>query len=162
MHQSRVDYYRIIDADYVFVGLKRDIAGVARAVADASRREGLRVGLVMLETSAPIPEDVAYLIAQAKAVGVVESGWTRNQIAPALVKILRKAAEAEDWHAPGRIPRIYSAALSGDRMAPPEEDLIALARAMHVYEPELVLATSEGLGKTARAALRVTGFAAVA
>jgi pyruvate/2-oxoacid:ferredoxin oxidoreductase alpha subunit len=162
MHPSNVDYYRIIDADYVFVGLKRDLGCLAHDVADSSRRKGLRVGLVMLETSAPIPDEVAYLIAQAKAVGVVESAWTGNQIAPALVAVLRKAAEEEDWHAPGRIPRIYSAELSLGSMAPPEEDLIALARAMHVYEPKPLVRTSDGLAKPARSAPRTEELSAVA
>jgi hypothetical protein len=54
-----MDDYRIIDADYVFVGLRSDLAAVAPGVADVLRRDGLRMGLIMLKASAPLRPEIA-------------------------------------------------------------------------------------------------------
>jgi hypothetical protein len=68
-----MDDYRIIDADYAFVGLKSDLAAVGPGVADMLRRDGLRVGLVMLEASAQVRPEIADLLARVLALGVIES-----------------------------------------------------------------------------------------
>lgn len=157
-----MDDYRIIDADYAFVGLKSDLAAVAPGVADVLRRDGLRVGVVMLETSAPVRTEIVDLLARVLALGVIESARTKSQITPALVEVLRKAAGAPDWYFPGRVPRVYSTVLSPGSVAPRHEHLIDLAKAMHVYAPDRLILTVDGLVKPARAALRPVGYAAVA
>jgi hypothetical protein len=157
-----MDDYRIIDADYAFVGLKSDLAAVAPGVADMLRRDGLRVGLVMLEASATVRPEIADLLARVLALGVIESARTRSQITPALVEVLRKAAGAPDWYFPGRVPRVYSALLSPGSMAPRREHLIDLAKAMRAYAPDRLILTADGLVKPARAALRPVHRAAVA
>lgn len=157
-----MDDYRIIDADYAFVGLKSDLAAVAPSVADMLRRDGLRVGLVVLEAHTPLRPEVADLLARVLAVGVIESARTRSQITPALVEVLLKAAEAPDWYFPGRVPRIYSALLSPGSMAPRREHLIDLAKAMRSYAPDRLILTADGLVKPARAALSPARCAALA
>jgi pyruvate/2-oxoacid:ferredoxin oxidoreductase alpha subunit len=157
-----MDHYRIIEADYALVGLKSDIAAVAPGVADMLRRDGLRVGLVMLEASVPLRLKIADLLECVLAVGVIESERTKSQIAPALLEILKNAARTPDWHFPGRIPRVYSAVLSPGSMAPRREHLIELAKAMHVYAPDRLILTGEGLVKPARSDLRPVRRAAVA
>jgi pyruvate/2-oxoacid:ferredoxin oxidoreductase alpha subunit len=157
-----MDDYRIIDADYAFVGLKSDLAAVAPGVADVLRRDGLRVGLIMLETAAPPGFEIADLLARVLALGVIESARTKSQITPALVEVLRKAAGAPDWYFPGRVPRVYSTVLSPGSTAPRHEHLIDLAKAMQMYAPDRLILTADGLVKPARAALRPVRYAAMA
>ena len=157
---SHMDDYRIIGADYVFVGLKSDLAAVAPGVADMLRRDGLRVGLIMLDASAPVRPEIADLLAGVLALGVIESARTRSQITPALSEVLQKAAGAPNWYFPGRVPRVYSALLNSASVA--REHLIDLAKAMRAYAPDRLILTGDGLVKPARAALRPVPCAAVA
>jgi hypothetical protein len=96
-----MDDYRIIDADYVFVGLRSDLAAVAPGVADVLRRDGLRMGLIMLKASAPLRPEIADLPAGVLALGVIQSRRTKSQITPALAEILRRAGGAPDWYSQG-------------------------------------------------------------
>jgi pyruvate/2-oxoacid:ferredoxin oxidoreductase alpha subunit len=157
-----MDEYRIIDADYAFVGVKSDLAAVAPGVADMLRRDGLRVGLVMLEAHTPLRPEIADLLARVLALGVIESARTKSLITPALVEVLRKAAAAPDWYFPGRVPRVYSAVLSPGSTSPRREHLIDLAKAMQSYAPDRLIFTADGLVKPARADLRPVRYAAVA
>lgn len=157
-----MDHYRIIDADYVFVGLKSDLAAVAPGVADVLRRDGLRVGLVMLKASAPVRSEIADLLAGVLALGVIESAQTKSQITPALAEALQKAAGAPDWCFPGRVPRVYSAMLSPGGMALRREHLIHLAKAMQEHAPDRLIFTPDGSAKPPRAALHSVRRAAVA
>jgi pyruvate/2-oxoacid:ferredoxin oxidoreductase alpha subunit len=157
-----MDYYRIIDADYAFVGLKSDLAAVVPGVADMLRRDGLRVGLVMLEAKAPVHPKIADLLAGVLALAVIESTRTKSQITPALVEVLRKAAEVPGWYFPGRVPRVYSADLTPGSMASRRDHLIDLAKAMRAYAPDRLILTADGLVKPAKAALRPVRRAAVA
>lgn len=159
---SHMDDYRIIGADYVFVGLKSDLAAVAPGVADMLRRDGLRVGLIMLEASAPVRPEIADLLAGVLALGVIESARTRSQITPALVEVLRKAAGAPNWYFPGRVPRVYSALLNPASLAPRREHLMNLAKAMRAYAPDRLILTGDGFVKPARAALHSVPRAVVA
>lgn len=157
-----MDNYRIIDADYAFVGLKSDLAAAAPGVADTLRRDGLRVGFVMLEATGPIRLEIADLLAGVLALGVIESTHTRSQITPALVEVLQKAAGAPDWYFPRRVPRIYSSVLSPGSLAPRREHLIDLAKAMRAHAPDHLILTADGVVKAARAALHPVRRAAVA
>jgi hypothetical protein len=157
-----MDHYRIIDADYAIVGLKSDIAGVAPGAADVLRCDGLRVGVIMLEAGASVHPEIADLLAQVLALGVIESARTKGQITPALMEVLQKAAGAPDWFFPGRVPRVYSAALSPGSMLLRREHLIDLAKAMQVYAPDRLILTADGLVKPAKAVLRPVRCAAVA
>ena len=159
---STVEYYRIIDADYAFVGLKAVIASVARDAVDSLRRAGLRAGAVELAEPSPLSIEIADLLAQAKAIGVVESRRMKAQVGPALMSLLWRASATPEWYAPGRIPRVYSAVLDAGRVSPREEHLIGLAKAMHTYEPEQILLTADGLAKPVGRISRVRAFAAVA
>ena len=60
---STVEYYRIIDADYAFVGLKSVMGSIARNAVDSLRRDGLRVGLVALTEPSPLSIEIADLLA---------------------------------------------------------------------------------------------------
>ena len=157
-----MDDYRVVDADYVFVGLKSDLNAVARGVADVLRRDGLRVGLVMLETRDPVCPEIADVLAGVLAVGVIESARTKSNITPALAEVLKDAAVAPGWDFPRRVPRLYSAILSPGSGALRPEHLIDLAKAMHEYAPDRLILTPDGLAKPARAALRPVHRAAVA
>jgi pyruvate/2-oxoacid:ferredoxin oxidoreductase alpha subunit len=159
---STVEYYRIIDADYAFVGLNTALASVGRNAVDALRRDGLRVGLVALAEPSPLSIEIADLLAQVLAIGVVESRKTKDQIGPGLMSLLWKASATPEWYAPGRIPRVYSAVLDAGRVTPREEHLIGLARAMHTYEPEQILLTADGLAKPVGRISRERAFAEVA
>jgi hypothetical protein len=152
--------YRIIDADYAFVGLKSDLAAVAPGVADTLRRGGLRVGLVMLEAGAPVCTEIADLLAGVLALGVIESTLTRSQITPALVDVLQKAAGLPDWFFPRRIPRVYSTVLSPGSAAPGRDHLIDLAKAMRTHALDRLTLTTDGLGRPATATLHLVRRAA--
>jgi hypothetical protein len=129
------------------VGLNSSIAAVAKNAVDALRRNGLRVGAVVLAEPSPLSIETAELLAQAKAIGVVESRETKDQIGLALMTLLRSASARPEWYAPGRIPRVYSAVLDVGMDSPQEEHLMNLARAMHTYEPEQILLTADGLAR---------------
>ena len=87
---SNAEYYRIIDADYAFVGLKSIMMSVAKSAIDSLRRDGLRVGAVLLDEPSPLRIELADLLAQTLALGVVESRRSRDQIAPAIIAELEK------------------------------------------------------------------------
>ena len=152
---SNAEYYRIIDADYTFVGLKTTMVSVAKSAIDSLRREGLRVGAVLLHKPSPLSIELADLLAQALAVGVVESRRSKDEIAPAIMSLLGKASARPEWYCPGRIPRVYSAVMDAGKVTPREEHLIGLAKAMRAYEQEQVLFTVDGsarpMGKISRA-----------
>ncbi len=160
--KAAVEYYRIIDADYAFVGLKALMASVGRNAVDSLRRGGLRVGAVVLAAPSPLKIEIADLLAQVKAIGVVESRKAKDQIGPGLMGLLWKASATPEWYAPGRIPRVYSAVPEAGRVSPQEDHLIALAKAMHTYEPEQILLTADGLAKPVGRISRARAFAAVA
>lgn len=160
--KSAVEYYRIIDADYALVGLKAVMAPVARDAVDSLRRDGLRAGAVVLAAPSPLKIEIADLLAQAKAIGVVESRKAKDQIGPGLMGLLWRASATPEWYAPGRIPRVYSAVMDAGRVSPREEHLIGLAKAMHTYEPEQILLTADGLAKPVGRILRTCAFEAVA
>jgi hypothetical protein len=159
---SGVEHYRIIDADYAFVGLKAAMASVARNAVDSLRRDSLRVGFVALAEPSQLTIEIADLLAQVNAIGVVESRRAKDQIGPALKGLLWRASATPEWYAPGRIPRVYSAVLETGRVTPREEHLIGLAKAMHTYEPESILLTADGLAKPVGRISRARAFAAVA
>jgi len=159
---STVEYYRIIDADYAFVGLKAAMAPVAKSAIDSLRRDGLRVGVVLLDEPSPLSIELADLLAQALAVGVVESSGAKDQIAPAIMSLLWKASARPESYCPGRIPRVYSAVMDADKITPREEHLIGLAKAMHTYEPEEILFTKDGSAKPVGRISRARAFAEVA
>jgi pyruvate/2-oxoacid:ferredoxin oxidoreductase alpha subunit len=159
--KSAVEYYRIIDADYAFVGLKAVMASVVRDAVDSLRRDGLRVGAVALAGASPLKIEIADLLSQVKAIGVVESR-TKGQIGAALMGLLRRASATPEWYAPGRVPRVYSAVLDTGRVSPRQACLIALAKAMHTYEPEHILLTADGPAKPVGRISRERVFAAVA
>ena len=159
--KSAVEYYRIIDADYAFVGLQPVMASVARNAVDSLRRDGLRVGAVALAEASPLKIEIADLLAQVKAIGVVES-TTKDQIGAALLGLLWRASATPEWYAPGRVPRVYSAVLDTGSVRPRQDHLIALAKAMHAYEPEHILLTADGLAKPVGRISRAHTFAAVA
>ena len=159
--KSPVEYYRIIDADYAFVGLKTVMASVARKAVDSLRRDGLRVGAVALAEASPLKIEIADLLAQVKAIGVVESR-TKDQIGAALMGLLRRASVTPEWYAPGRVPRVYSAVRDTDRVGQWQDHLIALAKAMHTYELEQLPLTADGLAKPVGGISRARAFAAVA
>jgi hypothetical protein len=161
MH-STVEYYRIIDADYAFVGLKSAMGSVARNAVDSLRRDGLRVGLVALAEPSPLSIEIADLLGQARAIGLVESSRTNDHIGPTLMGLLWRASATPEWYAPGRIPRVYSAVLEAGRLTPREEHLIGLAKAMHTWEPEQILFTEDGLAKPVGGISRARAFAEVA
>jgi pyruvate/2-oxoacid:ferredoxin oxidoreductase alpha subunit len=144
---SAVEYYRIIDADYVLVGLNFSIAAVAKNAVAALRCNGLRVGAMVLAEPSPLSTEIAELLAQARAIGVVESRRQKEWIGPALMTLLLKASARPEWYAPGRIPRVYSAVLDVGTASPREEHLISLAKAMHRYEPQQILLTADGLAR---------------
>lgn len=164
LHQmnSAIEHYRIIDADYAFVGLKAVMASVARNAVDSLRRGGLRVGAVALAEPSPLKIEIADLLAQVKAIGVVESRKAKDQIGPALMGLLWRASATPEWYAPGRIPRVYSAVMDAGRVSPREDHLLGLAKAMHTYEPEQILLTADGLAKPVGRISRARAFAAVA
>lgn len=143
------EHYRIIDADYAFVGLKSVMGCMARKAVDSLRCEGLRVGAVALEERSPLSIDIANLLAQLRAVGVLESGLETDRLGPGLVDLLRRASATAEWYAPGRIPRVYSAVLDAGSVALREEHFTGLAKAMHKYAPEPILFTADGLAKPA-------------
>jgi pyruvate/2-oxoacid:ferredoxin oxidoreductase alpha subunit len=155
-----MDYYKIVDADYVFVGLKADLASVGREVVDTLRREGLRAGLVMLKGGTAVREQIANLLAQVLAVAVIESERSRGQIAPAVVEALRTAAKTADWYAPGRMPRVYAAVMDPGNVTLRKDHLVGLAKAMRVYEPDRLLVAGDGVAQPAGKALRVMRIAA--
>lgn len=157
-----VEYYRIIDADYAFVGLKAVMASVARKAVDSLRRAGLRVGAVALAKPSPLSIEIADLLAQVKAIGVVESRRAKDHVGPALMGLLWSASATPEWYAPGRIPRVYSAVLDASRVSPREDHLVALVKAMHTYEPEQIILTADGLAKPIGRISRSSSFAAVA
>jgi pyruvate/2-oxoacid:ferredoxin oxidoreductase alpha subunit len=159
---SAVEYYRVIDADYAFVGLKAVMANLVRNAVDSLRRDGLRVGAVALPEPSPLKIEIADLLEQVKAIGVVESRRAKDQIGPALMGLLRKASATPEWFAPGRIPRIYAAVLDAGRVSLRQDHLIGLAKAMHTYEPEQIRLTAEGLAKPVGRISRARAFAAVA
>jgi len=159
---SNAEYYRIIDADYAFVGLKSIMMSVAKSAIDSLRRDGLRVGAVLLDEPSPLRIELADLLAQTLALGVVESRRSRDQIAPAIMSLLWKASARPEWYCPGRVPRVYSAVMDADKVTPREEHLIGLAKAMHTYEPEHILLTADGPAKPAGRISRERVFAAVA
>ena len=142
-----VEYYRIIDADYAFVGLKAVMASVARNAIDSLRRAGLRVGAVALAKPSPLS---------------IESRRAKDHVGPALMGLLWSASATPEWYAPGRIPRVYSAVLDASRVSPREDHLVALVKAMHTYEPEQILLTADGLAKPIGRISRSSSFAAVA
>jgi hypothetical protein len=144
-----VDHYRIIDADYAVVGLKSDLAEIAPDTADALRRDGLRLGLILLEAGASLRPEIAGLVAQVLALGVIESARTNGQMTSALVELLQTAVMAPDWYFPGRVPRVYSAVLSPSYTAPRREHLIKLTKAMRVHAPDRLILTADGLVKPA-------------
>jgi hypothetical protein len=144
---SAVEFYRIIDADYVLVGLKSSIGAVAKNAVHALRCHDLRVGAVVLDEPSPLSIEIAELLAQAKAIGVVESRKDKDRIGPALMTLLWRASATPEWYAPGRIPRVYSAVLDVGMDSPQEEHLMNLAKAMHTYEPEQILLTADGLAR---------------
>ena len=144
---SNAKWYRIIDADYAFVGLKTTIGSVAKSAIDSLRRDGLRAGAVLLDEPSPLSIELADLLAQALAVGVVESRRSKDQIAPAIMSLLRKASAKPEWYRPGRIPRVYSAVMDAGTATPREEHLIGLAKAMRTYEPEQVVFRADGSAK---------------
>jgi len=159
---STVEYYRIIDADYAFVGLKNAMGPVARNAVDSLRRDGLRAGLVALAKPSPLNIEIAELLAQARAIGVVESRRRNDHIGPTLTSLLWRASATPEWYVPGRIPRVYSAVLEAGRLIPQEEHLVGLARAMHTWEPEQILFTEDGLAKPVGGISRARAFAEVA
>lgn len=159
---SNAEYYRIIDADYAFVGLKAAMAPAAKSAIDSLRRHGLRVGAVLLDQPSPLSIELADLLAQVLAVGVVESRMSKDPIAPAIMSLLWKASARPEWHRPGRIPRVYSAVMDAGKVTPREEHLIGLAKAMHTYEPEQILFTTDGSAKPVGRNSRTRAFAEVA
>src|SRR4029079_7067813 len=126
---SNAEYYRIIDADYAFVGLKSIMMSVAKSAIDSLRRDGLRVGAVLLDEPSPLRIELADLLAQTLALGVVESRRSRDQIAPAIMRLLWKASARPEWYCPGRVPRVYSAVMDAGQVTPREEHLIGLVKA---------------------------------
>ena len=159
---SNAEYYRIIDADYAFVGLKTTMVTVAKSAIDSLRRDGLRVGAVLLNKPFPLSIELAHLLAQALAVGVVESRRSKDQIAPAIMSLLWKASARPEWYCPGRIPRVYSAVMDAGKVTPREEHLIGLAKAMRTYEPEQVLFTADGSARPVGRISRARALAVVA
>lgn len=159
---TSVEYYRIIDADYAFVGLKLTMVSVAKSAIDSLRRNGLRVGAVLLDEASPLNIGLADLLAQTLAIGVVESRGLKDPIAPAIMSLLWRASARPEWYSPGRIPRVYSAVLDAGKVTPREEHLIGLAKAMHTYEPEQILFTTDGSAKPVGRISRARAFAEVA
>ena len=159
---SAIEYYRIIDADYAFVGLNSTMGSIVKYAVDSLRRGGLRVGAVVLAEPAPLNLKIAVLLAQVLAIGVVESTSAKDQIGPGLISLLWSASSTPEWYAPGRIPRVYSAVLDRGRVIPQEEHLIGLAKAMHTYEAEQIVLTTDGLAKPVSKVSRARAFAEVA
>lgn len=160
--RSAVEYYRIIDADYAFVGLAATLTSVAKNAVDSLRRDGLRAGFLALAEPSLLGKEIADLLAQVLAVGVVESRETKDRIGPALMGLLWRTSATPEWYAPGRIPRVYSAVLDAGRVTTREEYLIDLAKAMRAYEPERILLTEDGLAKPVRTIAQARAFADVA
>lgn len=160
--RSAVEYYRIIDADYAFVGLETTLTSAVKNAVDSLRCDGLRAGAVALAEPSPLSKEIADLLAQVLAVGVVESRETKDRIGPALMSLLWRASTAPEWYAPGRVPRLYSAVLDAGRVTSREEHLIGLAKAMRAYEPERILLTGDGLAKPVRSIGQARAFADVA
>ena len=160
--RSNAEYYRIIDADYAFIGLKTTMVSVAKSAIDSLRRDGLRVGAVLLDEPSPLSIELANLLAQVLALGVVESRTSKDQIAPEIMSLLWKASARPEWYCPGRIPRVYSAVMDAEEVTPREEHLIGLAKAMQTYEPEQVLFTTDGSAKPVGRISRARAFAEVA
>jgi hypothetical protein len=61
---SAVEYYRVIDADYAFIGLKAVMAYIVKNAVDSLRRDGLRVGAVSLPEPSPLKIEIADLLEQ--------------------------------------------------------------------------------------------------
>jgi pyruvate/2-oxoacid:ferredoxin oxidoreductase alpha subunit len=140
-----VNYYRIIDADYAFVGFGSELGPIVHEVIDSLRHQGLRVGAVTVEAGVTAWASVAELLAQVRAVGIVETGRRgRTQIAEALGLALHQAADSPDWCGTYQGPRMYAAVLSPGSAAVRADHLINLANAMHVYQPDRLLLTPDG------------------
>jgi len=99
---------------------------------------------VALTDPSQLSVKIADLLAQARAIAVVESSRTNYHIGPTLRGLLWRASATPEWYAPGRIPRVYSAVLES-RLNPRQEHLLGLAKAMHTWEPEQILFTADGV-----------------
>jgi hypothetical protein len=134
--------YRIIDADYVFVGM-RVYGAIARDAVHFLRQQEMRAGCVTLSSCAVMSLDVITMLAQVRAIGVLEPK-TGRAISPVLKDLLHRAAAASDWFTPGRMPRLYTVTVERGTTKPTELQLIRLAKAMHSYQPPQLLLKADG------------------
>ena len=145
MMTNGVESYRMIDADYAFVGSRFQLARAGvRDVVDSLRYTALRVGVVMVEAGNEAWAKDAELLAQVRAVGIVETGWRGRELSEALASALRRAEDSPEWCDRNQRTRIYMGILSPGSEAIKPDHLKSLAHAMHVYQPERLLLTPDG------------------
>jgi pyruvate/2-oxoacid:ferredoxin oxidoreductase alpha subunit len=139
-----VEHYRTIDAEYALIGLRQEIGSFARNTVNALRSEGVRAGVVIVADFEAISREMFHLLAQTKAVGVVEASATRSQLADWLSKRFEAAAFEYDWPASSLIPRVYSAVPATARIILQPKHLTEFVKAMREYAPDRQLLLEGG------------------
>ncbi|MCZ2151171.1 MAG: hypothetical protein LC126_25790 [Bryobacterales bacterium] len=139
---SDISHYRLPEADYIILGLVRDLKFNAMYAADRLRGE-LRLGVVALEDLRDIPyRKLAHVLSDVLAVTVLEPGNEAGLHEPfslMLRRALREESERSDWPwTTGSIPRIYTALRVNDGYRLRVEDVEAAARTMKYYGPDII------------------------
>ncbi|MEQ1949363.1 MAG: hypothetical protein ABL995_19385 [Bryobacteraceae bacterium] len=141
------EHYRVLDAEYVIIGANADLGNLAKETVNSLRSTGLRAGAVLLPDLGSISSDVLHLLAQSMAVGVVECGTTRSQIADWLSTQFGQAAYEHDWPAWSFVPRVYSAVPVNARVRLQSRHLEEFVKAMREYAPDRLVLLPNGLIK---------------
>ncbi|MEQ1885469.1 MAG: hypothetical protein ABL967_10440 [Bryobacteraceae bacterium] len=150
------EHYRILDAEYVIIGANTEIKNLAKESVNTLRNSGLRAGAMLLPDLSSISSDVLHMLAQSKAVGVVECGTGRSQVADWLSVRFAQAAYEHDWPALSFVPRVYSAVPANSRVRLQMRHLEEFVKAMREYAPDRLVLLPNGLIKPA---LSVNGAA---
>jgi hypothetical protein len=137
-----ISHYRLPEADYIVLGLARDLGLNAMRAADRLRGE-LRLGVITLDDLSDVPfRRLAHVLSDVLAVTVVEPGNEAGLHEPfslTLRRALRQESERSEWPwAAGSIPRIYTALRVNDGFKLRVEDLEAAARNMKYYGPDIM------------------------
>ncbi|MCC6342779.1 MAG: hypothetical protein IT166_11295 [Bryobacterales bacterium] len=130
------------EADYIVLGLARDLGLSAMRAADRLRAE-LRLGVIALDDLSDVPyRKLAHVLADILAVTVVEPANEAELHEPfslMLRRALRAESERLDWPwAAGSIPRVYTALRVNDECRLRVEDVETAARAMKYYGPDII------------------------
>jgi len=144
---SDISHYRLPEADYIVLGLTRDLGLNAMRAADRLRGE-LRLGVISLDDLSDIPyRRLAHVLSDVLAVTVVEPGNEAGLHEPfslMLRRALREESQRSDWPwATGSIPRIYTALRVNDGCNLRVEDVEAAARTMKYYGPDIIWIEAE-------------------